>query len=108
MAVSVVIGGSTGIGLVIAQRLSARGDDVVVTSRDRATAEAVAQTLGPSASGLALDLGKPKTIAAALADVQAVDNLVLTAIAQARRGARNAQAVVSSRSARSQFPKSSD
>jgi len=35
----------------------------------------VAQTLGPSASGLALDLGKPETIAAALADVQAVDNL---------------------------------
>ena len=61
MAASVVIGGSTGLGLVIAQRLSARGDDVVVTSRDRATAHAVAQTLGPTASGLALDLGTPGT-----------------------------------------------
>jgi short chain dehydrogenase len=49
IAQSVIVGGSTGIGLTLAQRLAARGEDVVVTSRDAATAEGVARELGPSA-----------------------------------------------------------
>jgi len=34
MARSVIVGGSSGLGLVIAKRLVARGEEVVVTTRD--------------------------------------------------------------------------
>jgi len=96
MARSVVVGGSAGIGRVIAERLAARGDDVVITSRDQPTADAVAQQIGPTARGIALDLARPTTVAAALADLGAVDNLVITAIEQAVNTVRDfdlAQAV---------------
>src|SRR5271155_3790172 len=65
MAHSVIIGGSTGIGRVIAQRFADRGDEVVITSRDGATAHAIAREIGPGARGLALDLGWPESIAGA-------------------------------------------
>ncbi len=96
MAHSVIIGGSSGIGLVIAQRLAARGDDVLISSRDAATADTVARGLGPTARGVALDLASPETIADALADVGPVDNVVITAIEQAVNTVRDfniAQAV---------------
>jgi NAD(P)-dependent dehydrogenase (short-subunit alcohol dehydrogenase family) len=83
MTVSVIVGGSSGLGRVIAQRCADRGEDVVVTSREQARANAVANELGRSARGLRVDLSRPETIAAALAEVDAVDNLVITAIEQA-------------------------
>ncbi|HEY5319183.1 MAG TPA: SDR family oxidoreductase [Solirubrobacteraceae bacterium] len=96
MTQSVIVGGSAGIGLVIAQRLAARGDEVLITSRDAASADAVAREIGPGARGMALQLGSPETIADALADVTQVDNLVITAIEQAVNSVRDfdiAQAV---------------
>jgi NAD(P)-dependent dehydrogenase (short-subunit alcohol dehydrogenase family) len=89
MANSVIVGGSAGLGLAIAQRLAARGDDVVVTSRDVATADAVAREIGPTARGIALQLASPESIADALADVADVDNLVITAIEQAVNSVRD-------------------
>lgn len=83
MAHSVIVGGSSGLGQVIAQRLADRGDEVVITSRDVARAAAVAEQIGHGARGVALDLGHPETIEAALADITTVDNLVITAIEQA-------------------------
>lgn len=83
MAHSVIIGGSSGLGQVIAQRLADRGDEVVVTSRDAARAEAVAKAIAADARGLALDLARPETIEQALVEVRTVDNLVITAIEQA-------------------------
>jgi NAD(P)-dependent dehydrogenase (short-subunit alcohol dehydrogenase family) len=79
---SVIIGGSTGIGLVLAEHLAARGDEVVVSSRDAARAEVVARTLGPTARGIALQLADPEGIADGLSDVGDVDNLVITAVEQ--------------------------
>ncbi len=83
MARSVIVGGSSGLGRVIAGRLADRGDEVVITSRDAARAEAVATEIGSRVTGLALDLAEPETIADALAGIGAVDNLVITAIEQA-------------------------
>jgi NAD(P)-dependent dehydrogenase (short-subunit alcohol dehydrogenase family) len=80
---SVIVGGSSGLGRVIAERLASRGDEVVVTSRDAPRAEAVAREIGAGARGLALDLARPETISDALADILEVDNLVITAIEQA-------------------------
>jgi NAD(P)-dependent dehydrogenase (short-subunit alcohol dehydrogenase family) len=55
----------------------------VITSRDQATADAIAQGIGPTARGIALDLAHPETVATALADVGQVDCLVITAVEQA-------------------------
>ncbi|HVA42264.1 MAG TPA: SDR family oxidoreductase [Acidimicrobiales bacterium] len=82
MTASVVVGGSSGLGRVIASRLADRGDDVVITSRDQDRADAVSKEIGGATRGMALDLSRPETIADRLADIDAVDNLVVTAIEQ--------------------------
>jgi len=83
MTSTLIVGGSGGLGGVIAQHFADRGDDVVITSRDKARAETVAAGIGAGTRGLALDLARPETISASLADVTEVDNLVITAVGQA-------------------------
>ena len=80
MSTSVVIGGSSGIGLCIAQRFADRGEQVVISSRDASRAGDVASTVGGTVRGIALDLAEPSGIEAALAGVEDVDKLVVTAI----------------------------
>ncbi|MEV4621851.1 SDR family oxidoreductase [Asanoa sp. NPDC049573] len=82
MGTSIVVGGTGGLGRAVAAHLVARGDTVVVTSRDKARAEAAAAALGPAARGLAVDLSDPVTIAAGLAEITEVDHLVITATSQ--------------------------
>ncbi|MET7885425.1 SDR family oxidoreductase [Streptomyces avermitilis] len=83
MTSTLIVGGSGGLGGVIAEHFADRGDDVIVTARDKARAEAVAARIGRGTRGLALDLGRPETIDAALADVTQIDHLVITAVGQA-------------------------
>ncbi|EYR64102.1 short-chain dehydrogenase [Actinotalea ferrariae CF5-4] len=75
-----IVGGSSGIGLALAEDLVAGGDRVIVTSRSAETADQVAAQLGERASGVAVDISEPESIAAALAGVGRVDGLVLGAI----------------------------
>jgi len=75
-----VVGGSSGIGLALAEDLVAGGDRVIVTSRSQETADAVAARLGERATGVAVDISEPETIAEALKDVPKLDGLVLGAI----------------------------
>ena len=77
---TVVIGGTSGIGLEIAKDAIARGEHVVLTGRDLYNARAVAATLGDAATGLAVDLSEPETIAESLKSVGQVNGLVLAAI----------------------------
>ncbi len=77
---TVVIGGTSGIGLEVARARAERGDDVVLTGRDAGRAAEVAATVGASVSGIALDLNDPHGLAGALADVGEVDRLVVAAI----------------------------
>ncbi len=83
MGHSVIVGGSSGIGLVIAQRLASHGDEVVITSRQASKAETVAREVGSGARGLALDLARPEAIEDALKSITSVDNLDITANEQA-------------------------
>lgn len=76
----VVVGGTSEIGKRLAKTYADQGRSVVLTSRDASRAEAAAADVGPNASGLVLDLTDPSTLAPALADVGAVDRLVLTAV----------------------------
>jgi NAD(P)-dependent dehydrogenase (short-subunit alcohol dehydrogenase family) len=79
---SIIVGGSSGLGRALAQRLADRGDTVIITSRTTERADTVATEIGGTTRGLAVDLSRPETIAAALVDVREVDNLVISAIAQ--------------------------
>jgi len=76
----VVIGGTSGIGLRMAQRAAARGDEVILSGRDADSAAAVAKELGDRARGIAVDLSRPGEVAGALAGVEKVDHLVVAAI----------------------------
>jgi len=77
---SVVIGGTSGIGKQLAGVLARRGDEVIVTGRDAARAQAAAKEIGGATRGLAVDLAEPASIAGRLADIGAVRNLVIAAI----------------------------
>ena len=77
---TVVVGGSSGLGLEIARNRATQGDDVVVTSRDSGRASQVASSLGDRARGVVLDLAEPGSVGGAFAEVERVDHLVLTAI----------------------------
>jgi len=75
-----VIGGTSGIGLEIARRGAARGDQVVLSGRDAERASQVAKELGSGALGIGVDIAQCHQIAPGLAGVGSVDHLVLAAI----------------------------
>ena len=77
---AVILGGTAGIGRELAARLAADGMSVVISGRDAARARAVAAEIGPSVSGIGLDLAEPATLRDALAGVGEVDALVIAAI----------------------------
>lgn len=76
----VIVGGTQGLGRELAQSYADEGRDVVVTGRDGQRAEAAAKEIGANARGVGFDLAEPHAIAKSLADVGAVDHLVLAAI----------------------------
>jgi NAD(P)-dependent dehydrogenase (short-subunit alcohol dehydrogenase family) len=78
----VIVGGSAGIGRELASFFAEAGDDVVLTCRDAARAESVAKEIGGQTRGVGFDLSNPAEIAPALAGVDNVDRLVLSAIAR--------------------------
>ena len=80
MSSVLVVGGTSGIGLEIARHFADGGDRVTLTSRDADRAAAAAKQIGGDTTGIALDLAQPHGIAAALADIEVVDDLVLAAI----------------------------
>ena len=73
---AVIIGGTSGIGMKLAETLAQRGEQVFISGRDKARAQAVAKEIGGNVHGLGLDLAQPQTIADALAEVGAVDHVV--------------------------------
>ena len=77
---AVILGGTSGLGRELAKVLAARGDDVVLTGRDAAKAQAVAKEIGGRTHGLGVDLTAPDQIAGRLADIGSVKSLVITAI----------------------------
>ena len=76
----VIVGGTSGIGLELAKDCIAQGDRVVITGRDQTRTEEIAATLGSSATGIALDISEPRSIAEQLKPVGQAHGLVLAAI----------------------------
>jgi NAD(P)-dependent dehydrogenase (short-subunit alcohol dehydrogenase family) len=77
---TMVIGGTSGLGLEVARARAGRGDEVVLTGRDGDRAAEVARSVGAKVSGMAVDLSEPHDLADALADVGDVDRLVIAGI----------------------------
>ena len=67
--VAIVTGAATGIGEVIAQRLTRAGARVAVADIDLDAARAAAEGVGGGAFAVALDVTKPEQVAAAVAQV---------------------------------------
>ena len=81
--VALVVGGAKGIGLAIAERLSAEGAKVFLTSRKGEEAEKAARGIGNGAVGIAADASSPEDMLAAVETVRKahghIDALVLNA-----------------------------
>jgi NAD(P)-dependent dehydrogenase (short-subunit alcohol dehydrogenase family) len=82
MTTVLIISGTQGIGNEIARRYAKEGWTVVLTGRDESHAKSVAAEVGGDTRGIALDLSEPELVADALADLEAVDHIVLAAIAR--------------------------
>jgi NAD(P)-dependent dehydrogenase (short-subunit alcohol dehydrogenase family) len=80
MSSAIIVGGTQGIGLLLAEIMAARGDHVTIAGRDPERAAAAARKIGPNVKGVAVDLTKPHSIAKSLADVGPVKHVVLSAI----------------------------
>jgi NAD(P)-dependent dehydrogenase (short-subunit alcohol dehydrogenase family) len=80
MTALLIVGGTHGIGLQIAHRYAGEGWSVVVAGRDGAHAKSMADEIGGDTRGIALDLSEPEEVAGAVADLGAVDHIVLSAI----------------------------
>jgi len=76
----VIIGGTQGLGLRLAERFAADGHPVVIGGRDADRAGAVAAQIGGSVRGIAVDLAEPTRIAQSLEGIEQVQHVVLAAV----------------------------
>jgi NAD(P)-dependent dehydrogenase (short-subunit alcohol dehydrogenase family) len=81
--VALVVGGAKGIGLAIAERLSAEGANVFITSRRGEDAEKAAKDIGNGAVGITANASSPEDMITAVETVRKaygrIDSLVLNA-----------------------------
>lgn len=73
---TVVLGGSSGIGLAVARRALARGHRTVIAGRDEQRLAAAAAEL-PGAIARRVDAADPRAVAALFAELKRIDHLVL-------------------------------
>ena len=76
----VVIGGTSGLGMDLAERYAGMGRQVVISGRDADRTAGIAKTMGGSVSGVAVDLAEPAAIASGLQGIGEVDRLALAAL----------------------------
>ena len=84
-----IVGGTSGIGLRLAETYAARGRDVVITGRDLERATTVAAGIAAKVTCCALDLAAPTEIAASLTEIGPIDRLVLAAIERDENSVRD-------------------
>lgn len=74
-----LIGASEGLGLALAQKLSAAGAEVILSARTEDSLKAAAATLPGSATILPVDVGDSSSVAAAAAGLPDLDGMVFLA-----------------------------
>ncbi|KHO27046.1 short-chain dehydrogenase [Mycolicibacterium setense] len=74
-----IIGGTSGIGLGVAQAVADRGGVPIVVSRNQANVDRALTGLGEHARGLTVDLGDPASLARLVDEVGEIEHLVFSA-----------------------------
>lgn len=74
-----LVGASEGLGLALAQKLSAAGAELVLSARTAEALEKAAATLPGTATILPMDVGSPESVAAAAAQLPEIDGMVFLA-----------------------------
>jgi NAD(P)-dependent dehydrogenase (short-subunit alcohol dehydrogenase family) len=82
MTALLIVGGTRGIGKEIARHYAEQGWSIVLTGRHASHAQLAAAELDGDTRGIPVDLSEPEQVTDALADVGAVDHLILAAIAR--------------------------
>lgn len=77
---TLVVGGTSGIGLPLARAAHALGSSVTIAGRGAERAAAIARSMGSGATGCHIDLADSASIQAALAEGPPIDHLVLVPI----------------------------
>src|ERR1700747_3839136 len=75
----VVVGGSSGIGLAVAQQAAAQGAEVVIVSSNAERIQKAVECIGGEAQGQAVDVSDEGAVATFFAKLGSFDHLVFTA-----------------------------
>jgi NAD(P)-dependent dehydrogenase (short-subunit alcohol dehydrogenase family) len=75
----VVVGGSSGIGLAVAQQAASRGAEVVIASSSQERVQRAVESVDGEVQGQAVDVSDERAVASFFARLGAFDHLVFTA-----------------------------
>jgi NAD(P)-dependent dehydrogenase (short-subunit alcohol dehydrogenase family) len=75
----VIIGGSSGIGLAVAEEAALQGAEVVIVSGNAERVQQAVKSIGGDAYGRAVDVSDEKAVESFFANIGAFDHLVFTA-----------------------------
>ena len=84
-----IVSGTHGMGRMLAHRYADQGWSVVLAGRDESQSKSVDAVVGGDTRGIALDLSEPEQIADAVADIDVIDHIVLSAISRDRNNIAN-------------------
>ncbi|MEV4759664.1 SDR family oxidoreductase [Micromonospora sp. NPDC049559] len=74
-----IVGGTSGLGLAVAQAVAARGATPIVASRSNTSVDRALDSLPNVAEGTTVDLGNPESVERLVAQAGPIDHLVYTA-----------------------------
>ena len=75
----VIVGGSSGIGLAIAEKAASQGAEVIIVSSNQERVQEAAKSIGGGAQGQAVDVSDEKAVESFFTKIGAFDHLVFTA-----------------------------
>src|SRR5437016_6422614 len=75
----VIVGGSSGIGLAVAEEAASQGADVVIVSSNAERVQEAIRSIGGKARGQAVDVSDEKAVESLFTNLGAFDHLVFTA-----------------------------
>src|ERR1700733_14459022 len=75
----VIVGGSSGIGLAVAEQVALQGAEVVIVSSDAERVQEAIRSIGEEARGQAVDVSDEKAVESFFTSLGAFDHLVFTA-----------------------------
>ena len=75
----VIVGGSSGIGLAVAEQVALQGDEVVIVSSNASRVQEAVKSIGGKAQGQAIDVSDEGAVESFFVNFGAFDHLIFTA-----------------------------